>query len=84
MYYLLDNDNLLRLKSTIKPENYIDYIDALCEKLIDENYNFVQILDVLANFNLSESADMLFYELNEMQEEILQLKDKIKELEGVK
>ena len=45
MYFLLDINNLLRLKSSITPDNYVDYIDALCEKLTEMQEQIQELKD---------------------------------------
>ena len=82
--FLLDAEQLLRAKSTIKADNYANYIDALCEKFAENNDNLTQIKDVLNNFGLSDYCpQMLEFDIQSLYDEINLLKERVKELENV-
>jgi hypothetical protein len=80
--FLLDAEQLLRAKSAIKPDNYANYIDALCEKLAENHSNLMQFTDVLDNFGLSDYCpQILEMDIQSLYDEIETLKNRIKELE---
>jgi hypothetical protein len=81
--FLLDAEQLLHAKSAVKPDNYANYIDALCEKLAENNSNLTQFTDVLDNFGLSDYCpQMLELDIQSLYDEIDTLKNRIKELEN--
>ena len=88
-YFLLDIDNLLRLKYKITPENYSDYIDALYEKLEEVNGQLEQYKEIIRMESWSsdpspDDLDDLMEELtNEIQDlkiEVINLTDELSEL----
>jgi len=81
--FLLNVEQLLHAKSAIKPDNYANYIDALYEKLAENNSNLTELTEVLNNFNLSDySAEFLELDIQSLYDEIETLKNRIKELEN--
>ena len=82
--FLLDAEQLLHAKSSIKADNYVNYIDALCEKFAENNDNLQQICEVLDNFGLSNYCpQMLELDIQSLCDEIETLKNRVKELENV-
>lgn len=77
MFHLMDTNQLLRLARDV---DMGEYERACVERLDDVDRKLQELDEVLDNFYLHSDPSLLQYELNEMQDEIRDLKQENAEL----